>query len=102
MALTDLTDEQRSDALKKAAAARAARAQLRDDLKSGKVALADVIESDDPVVSRMRVRLLLESMPGIGRVKAERIMDELNISASRRVQGLGHRQREQLIERFSE
>ena len=36
-----------------------------------------------------------------GKAKAAKIMDELGISATRRVKGLGARQREQLIEALS-
>jgi len=101
MALPVLTPQQRSDALKKAAKARQARAKLREEIKSGKVTFAQVMKkSDDPVVARMRVATLLESLPGFGKAKASKIMSELGISESRRVQGLGARQREQLMERL--
>ena len=49
----------------------------------------------------MKVSALIESLPGYGKAKAAKIMDELSISASRRVKGLGARQREQLIEALS-
>ena len=48
----------------------------------------------------MKVSTLLESLPGYGKAKAAKIMEELEISESRRVQGLGARQREQLMERL--
>jgi len=94
MALPQLTDEQRKAALEKAAAARHARAELREKIKKGEVSLESVLNSDDPIASRMKV----ESLPGYGKAKAAKIMDELGISATRRVQGLGVRQREQLLE----
>ena len=101
MALPKLTDAQRADALKKAAKARQERAKLREEIKSGKTSFAQVMKkSDDPVVARMRVATLLESLPGFGKAKASKIMSELGISESRRVQGLGARQREQLMERL--
>lgn len=98
MALPQLTDEQRKAALEKAAKARHERAELREKIKSGKVSLESVLESDDPIASRMKVSTLIESLPGYGKAKAAKIMDELGISASRRVKGLGARQREQLVE----
>ncbi len=98
MALPQLTDEQRKAALEKAAQARHERAELREKIKSGKVSLESVLESDDPIASRMKVSTLIESLPGYGKAKAAKIMDELGISASRRVKGLGARQREQLLE----
>ena len=101
MALPTLTPEQRADALKKAAKARQERAKLREEIKSGKLSFAQVMKkSADPVVARMRVATLLESLPGFGKAKAAKIMSELEISESRRVQGLGARQREQLLERL--
>lgn len=98
MALPQLTDEQRKAALEKAAKARHERAELREKIKSGKVSLESVLESDDPIASRMKVSTLIESLPGYGKAKAAKVMDELGISASRRVKGLGARQREQLVE----
>jgi DNA uptake protein ComE-like DNA-binding protein len=101
MALPDLTDEQRQAALKKAAEARQKRAELRAQIKSGEMSFADVMaKSDDPIVARMKVSTLLESLPGYGKAKAAKIMEELDISESRRVQGLGARQREALMERL--
>ena len=101
MALPQLTDEQRKAALEKAAKARHERAELREKIKSGKVSLESVLESDDPIASRMKVSTLIESLPGYGKAKAAKIMDELGISATRRVKGLGARQREQLVEALS-
>ena len=101
MALPQLTDEQRKAALEKAAQARHERAELREKIKSGKVTLEDVLDSDDPIASRMKVSTLIESLPGYGKAKASKIMDELGISATRRVKGLGARQREQLVEALS-
>lgn len=101
MALPQLTDEQRKAALEKAAQARHERAELREKIKSGKVTLEEVLDSDDPIANRMKVSALIESLPGYGKAKATKIMDELGISASRRVKGLGARQREQLLEVLS-
>lgn len=98
MALPTLTDEQRKAALEKAAQARHARAELREKVKTGKVSLKEVLASTDPIAERMKVSALIESLPGYGKAKAAKIMDELGISATRRVKGLGARQREQLLE----
>lgn len=101
MALPQLTDEQRKAALEKAAAARHERAELREKIKTGQVTIEEVLDSDDPIASRMKVSALIESLPGYGKAKATKIMDELGISATRRVKGLGARQREQLLEVLS-
>jgi hypothetical protein len=101
MALPSLSDADRQAALKKAAEARQKRAALRASIKSGKTSFAEVMSrSDDPIVARMKVSTLLESLPGYGKAKAAKIMTELEISESRRIQGLGERQRKALKERL--
>ena len=87
--------------LEKAAAARHARAELREQIKKGEKSLESVLNSDDPIASRMKVSTLIESLPGYGKAKAAKIMEELGISATRRVQGLGVRQRAQLLEQLT-
>ena len=77
MALPQLTDEQRKQALEKAAAARHARAELREQIKKGEKSLESVLNSDDPIASRMKVSTLIESLPGYGKAKAAKIMEEL-------------------------
>jgi len=101
MALPNLSDADRQAALKKAAEARQKRAALRASIKSGQTSFAEVMSrSADPIVARMKVSTLLESLPGYGKAKAAKIMSDLEISDSRRVQGLGARQREMLMKRL--
>lgn len=101
MALPNLSPEDRQKALKKAAEARQKRAELRAKIKAGDMSFKQVMaKADDPIVARMKVSTLLESLPGYGKAKAAKIMEELDISESRRVQGLGARQREQLMGRL--
>ena len=101
MPLPQLSDEQRKAALEKAAAARHERAELREKIKKGEISLEEVLHSENPIATRMKVSALIESLPGYGKAKAAKIMDELGISATRRVKGLGARQREQLLEALS-
>ncbi|MGZ4131742.1 MAG: integration host factor, actinobacterial type [Actinomycetota bacterium] len=102
MALPTLTPEQRQQALAKAAEARKRRAEVKAELKSGKRTLADVMKMSekDDTIGKMKVSNVLESLPGVGKVRAQKIMEELDISATRRVRGLGSKQREQLLDRF--
>ena len=101
MALPNLSPEDRKKALEKAAKARQARAELRQKIKAGNMSFAAVMKkADDPIVARMKVATLLESLPGYGKAKAAKIMEELEISESRRVQGLGARQREMLMKKL--
>ncbi len=103
MALPPLTPEQRAAALEKAAAARKARAELKVRLKSSGTRLDDVLaEGDtDEVIGKMKVVAVLEAMPKVGKVRAQQIMERLEISPSRRVRGLGAKQREALVKEFS-
>jgi hypothetical protein len=99
MGVPELTNEQRVEFLRKAAEQRVKRAAFREELKEGSVTLAQALErADDPIVGRLHVRLLIESLPRCGKAKAHKIMEEIGISKSRRIQGLGVRQREQLLE----
>lgn len=102
MALPQLTEEQRAAALEKAAAARRARAELKDRLKRGGTTLGEVLtQSDtDEVLGKMKVSALLEAMPGVGKVRAAQIMERLEIAPSRRLRGLGDRQRKALLVEF--
>ena len=102
MALPPLTPEQRAAALAKAAVARRERAAAKNRLKYSQGSLADVIQEgrDNDIIGKMKVSALLESLPGVGRVRARQIMDEVGISESRRVRGLGANQAAALIARF--
>ncbi len=103
MALPQLTEEQRAAALQKAAEARRARAELKERLKRGGTTLADVLKQSDSneVLGKMKVSALLEALPGVGKVRAAQIMDRLEIANSRRLRGLGDRQRKALLTEFS-
>jgi len=95
-----LTEEQRKDALAKAAEARRRRADLKEGLKSGANTLSDLLAMTDDVVAKMKVSSVLEALPGVGKVRARKIMDRLEISESRRVRGLGTKQRDSLLKEF--
>lgn len=102
MALPQLTDEQRKAALAKAAEARKARAELKENLKRGNTNLKEVLDKaeTDEIIGKTKVSALLEALPKVGKVKAKEIMDELGIAQTRRLRGLGDRQRRALLERF--
>jgi DNA uptake protein ComE-like DNA-binding protein len=101
MALPQLSDEARKEALKKAAAARSARAALRAQVKGGELSFADVLaKAGDPVVDKIKVITLVESLPGYGKAKAAKLLAELDISDTRRVKGLGEKQKAALLERL--
>ena len=102
MALPPLTPEQRAAALEKAAKARKERAEVKNKLKTNDKTLPEVLKEGqtDDIVGKMKVSALLESMPGVGKVRAKQIMERLGIAESRRVRGLGANQRTALENEF--
>jgi hypothetical protein len=103
VALPPLTPEQRAAALEKAAAARRARAEIKNRLKYSQGSLGEVITEgqNSDIVGKMKVSALLEALPGVGKVRARQIMEEIGISETRRVRGLGTNQIAALVSRFS-
>jgi hypothetical protein len=101
MPLPTLTEEQRRDALAKAAEARRKRAEIKAQLKNGTLGLSEILRrSDEEVLGKMKVSAMLEALPGVGKVRAHKVMEELGISPTRRVRGLGDKQKLALRERF--
>ena len=100
--LPELTDEQRRAALAKAAEARRIRAEVKDRLKMGSLSLSELLAQADGdiMLAKMKVLAVLESLPKLGKVKARRTMDEVGISDTRRLRGLGAQQRAELVARF--
>jgi ribosomal protein S13 len=47
------------------------------------------------------VSTVLESLPGVGRVRARKLMERLDISDTRRMRGLGAKQKENLLTEFA-
>jgi guanylate kinase len=98
-----LSPEDRARALAKAAASRKRRAEVKAQIKSGQYSLSQVFEisKSDEAVAKMRVFELLESISGVGKVRARSVMDRLNISPTRRIQGLGAKQLPALLAEFT-
>ena len=91
-----LSPEERAAAMAAATAARRARALIKEKLRSSEVSIFDVINSAESALQKMRVRELLESVPGVGKLRAAAIMERAKISPTRRVAGLGRIQISQL------
>jgi guanylate kinase len=97
-----LTPEQRQEALRKAATSRKRRAEVKIKIKNGEFSVDTILEiaKTEDAVAKMRVKELLESLSGVGKVRAQSLMERLNISPTRRIQGLGRLQVKQLREEF--
>jgi hypothetical protein len=95
----ELSPQQRADALAKAAEARRVRAEIRESLRTGGMTVADVLDrSGEELVGGMKVKAVLTAVPGLGKIKSFRLMDELGITQNRRLRGLGDRQRRALLD----
>ncbi|HEY8339858.1 MAG TPA: integration host factor, actinobacterial type [Egibacteraceae bacterium] len=102
MPLPELDDESRRQALQKAAEARKARAELKQQLKAGEIGFAEVLRraDEDEIIGKTKVSAVLESLPKVGKVRARKLMERLDISPSRRLRGLGANQRSKLLAEF--
>lgn len=99
----ELSKEQRTAALERAAEARRLRAETKELLKTGTLTLAELLKraSEEELLGGMKVESLLAAMPGTGKVKAKRLMEKYEIADNRRLRGLGDRQRAGLLSEFS-
>ena len=97
-----LTPEERARALAKAKESRQIRAAIKARVKSGELSISDVITHarDDEAIAKMRVLELVESMSGVGKIRAKAILERLDISLTRRIQGLGRHQLHALENEF--
>ena len=97
-----LTPEQRAAALLKAAASRKRRAEVKNKIKNSEFTIDTVLElaNHDDAIAKMRVRELLEALSGVGKVRAQSLMERLNIAPTRRIAGLGRHQIKELRNEF--
>lgn len=97
-----LSTEQRQAALVKAALSRKRRAEIKAQVKSAVMTIDDVLELavTDDAIGKMRVKELLESLSGVGKIRVVSLMERLNISPTRRIQGLGRHQVKELRQEF--
>lgn len=97
-----LSPEERSAALEKAKLSRQRRAEVKDRVRTGDLSIAQVLElsKSDEIIAKMRVLELLESKSGVGKIRAAALLEKLNISPTRRIQGLGRLQVEEILKEF--
>lgn len=98
-----MSESQRAAALERAAQARRVRAEVKELLKSGSLDLSGLLvrAAEDELIGGIKVSAVLAAMPGTGKVKAKRLMEELGIADNRRLRGLGDKQRASLLAAFS-
>ena len=87
------------EASRLAVANRRRRAEVKRLVKSGELSLDELfnLASREECVAQMRAYDLISALPAIGEVKAERIMKSASIAKTRRIRGLGPKQRAELF-----
>jgi guanylate kinase len=95
-----LSRRSRRKAGQRAVAARQERAKVKELITKGEIFFFDLFTDDRKSITRMKLIDLLQSVPGIGRSRAEIILERTGISPSRRIGGVGHRQLELLRQEF--
>ena len=89
--------DQRMDALRQANGIRTARAQLKRDLKAGRVTIQDLLAAPPEYILTAKVLDVLLAVPKYGRVKANRVLNQCRISPAKTIGGLSERQRVELV-----
>ena len=95
-----LSRRSRRKAGQKAVLARQERARVKEEIASGEKFFFELFADERKSIKRMKLVDLLQSVPGIGRIRADLIMDRAEISSSRRIGGVGKRQLEILRQEF--
>lgn len=98
MALPQMTPEQRAAALEKARIVREKRSAAMKQLAEGKITPKKFMENSDPVYAKVKVVSFLKKLPGVGAAKAAKALDECKIPDTRRLGGLGSKQKAALLE----
>jgi hypothetical protein len=88
---------QRMDALQRANEIRTRRAQLKRDLKAGRVSIQTLLTKPPEYVETAKVFDMLLAVPKYGRVKVNKILGQCRISPSKTIGGLSERQRTELV-----
>ncbi len=88
---------QRMDALARANRIRTERAQLKRDLKAGRLSIQALLRNPPEYVETAKVFDLMLAVPKYGRVKVNKILAHCRIAPSKTIGGLSERQRSELI-----
>ena len=88
---------QRMEALKRANQIRTRRANLKRELKAGRVQIHGLLLDPPEYLQTAKVFDLLLAVPKYGRVKVNRILTQCRISPSKTIGGLSERQRGELV-----
>jgi hypothetical protein len=99
--MTAMTPErspnQRLAALARANEIRSQRAQLKRDLKAGRISIQQLLTAPPIYLETAKVSDMLLAVPKYGRVKVNKILHNCRISPSKTIGGLSERQRAELV-----
>jgi hypothetical protein len=93
--------DQRMDALERANEIRIKRAQLKRDLKAGRVSIHSLLLNPPEYVETAKVFDMLLAAPKYGRVKVNKVLARCRIAPSKTIGGLSERQRSELVSLLS-
>ena len=94
------SDPARDAALAKAAELRRVRADIVDAVADGTVALTGVFQrsADRPMVAGIKILTVLEVVPGVGKVRARRLLEAAGIDEAERIEQLDEDRRRGLLQ----
>lgn len=93
---TGVAEPQHLRALEHANRIRLARAQLKRDVRAGRISAGEVFSSPPPEVESMSISELLESQRRWGRARSRRLLLSLGLPENKRIGTLTERQRKLL------
>jgi len=103
MAVPFISREKRDESLKKARYYKIQRSEIKQSIKKGSMLLSDVFGSDEEIkdiVANIKIVDIVKSLPGIGEIKAKKILKNLRISDRKTLKGLGEKQKENFKKYF--
>lgn len=96
------SSQERSEAFALAAHLRSVHVDTVDRLRRNELGIEDVLRSDDPFISRLKVVVILENLPGLSKVLARKIMEDIGLSGYCKVRDLDSRQQAALVDRLDQ
>lgn len=89
--------QQRMDALETANDVRSYRANLKKDIKAGRVSIVKLLTDPPEKIETMKIFDLLLVVPKMGRVKVNKLLMQCRISPSKTIGGMSERQRTEMV-----
>jgi hypothetical protein len=100
--LSESVELDRKSVIANAYSLRCEMSQVLLNVASGKLNLSDVLikNADHEATKRLYVVKVLEAIQSVGKVKARRLMADLEITEKRRIESLSNSERRALLDKF--